>query len=232
MHRADQPAGTSMRPNHPRLVRLPGVYPPQADSFLLARTVAREPIASDTRVLDVGSGTGVLSVSAGLAGARQVTAIDIDRRSLLNTRLNAVLNGVRVRVVRGDLTRPLRAARFDLVVSNPPYVPAADDNLPTNGLARCWDAGRDGRAYLDRICREVPDVLTAGGVLLLLQSALSGVGATWTLLKDQGLDVDVVATAHIPFGPVLRGRTAILRERGLLEQNQDHETLVVFRAVR
>ena len=230
--RAAETTDHSMWPGHPRLVRLPGVYPPQSDSFLLARALTREPIESGTRVLDVGAGTGVLSVSAGLAGARRITAIDIDRRSLLNTRLNAALNGVHVQVVRGDLTRPLWDARFDLVVSNPPYVPATGDRLPTRGLARCWDAGRDGRAYLDRICREVPGVLATGGVLLLLQSTLSGTRTTQTLLEASGLDVEVVATARIPFGPVLRGRSAMLRERGLLEHNQDHENLVVFRAVK
>ncbi|WP_433604564.1 HemK2/MTQ2 family protein methyltransferase [Prescottella agglutinans] len=214
-----------------RLLRLPGVYPPQSDSFLLAGALGCEPMNAHTRVADVGAGTGLLSVSAGLAGADSVTAVDIDRRSLLNTRLNAVLNGVRVQVVRGNLLQPLRGKLFDVVVSNPPYVPSADDDQRGRGLARCWDAGHDGRAYLDRICRDAPDVLASGGVLLLVQSALCGTGLTRTLLEQQGLDVDIVATASIPFGPVLTERAAMLRERGLVG-NEDREEIVVIRAVK
>ncbi|NKS63126.1 methyltransferase [Rhodococcus hoagii] len=212
--------------------RLPGVYPPQSDTYLLARTLLGEPIEPGTRVLDIGAGTGYLSVSAALAGSRNVTAVDVAKRALLNTRLNATLNGVQVRAVHGDLTNPLGENNFDLVVSNPPYVPAADDTLPTGGLARCWDAGRDGRAHLDRICREAPRILAPGGVLLLLQSALSNIDATQRELQRQGLSAEIVSTAQIPFGPVLTERASLLRQRGLLAPGEDREKLVVFRAVK
>lgn len=218
-------------PAEPRFWRLPGVYPPQEDTRLLAQTLNAEPIDAGTRVLDIGAGTGFLSVTAALAGSRNVTAVDVGRRALLNTRLNATLNGVRVRTVRGDLTSTFAEDDFDLVVSNPPYVPAADDALPTTGLARCWDAGRDGRAYLDRICRDVPGRLAPGGVLLLLQSALCGVEETRSELEGQGLSVEIVSTALIPFGPVLTERAPLFRERGLLGPDEQHEKLVVFRAV-
>ncbi|MBM4532727.1 methyltransferase, partial [Rhodococcus hoagii] len=79
--------------------RLPGVYPPQSDTYLLARTLLGEPIEPGTRVLDIGAGTGYLSVSAALAGSRNVTAVDVAKRALLNTRLNATLNGVQIRAV-------------------------------------------------------------------------------------------------------------------------------------
>lgn len=228
--RLAEPTDPLTRP-HRRLLRLPGVYPPQSDSFLLARALEREPINARTRVADLGAGTGLLSVSAGIAGAGRVTAVDIHRRSLWNTRLNAALNGVHVQVVLGNLLQPLWGSEFDVVVSNPPYVPSADDALRPRGLARCWDAGHDGRAYLDLICRDAPKVLAPGGVLLLVQSALCGIGTTRRLLERQGLDVDVVATASIPFGPVLTERAAMLRERGLLG-TEDREDIVVLRAVK
>jgi release factor glutamine methyltransferase len=214
------------------LLRLPGVYRPQTDSFLLAQALRAERIGPRTRVLDLCSGTGVLSAQAADAGAENITAVDIGRRALMNTRMNLWLRRTRVRVARGDLTAPVRDEQFDLVVSNPPYVPAASDRVPARGVARCWDAGRNGRSLLDRICVEVPEILSPSGVLLLMQSALADVGKTHVMLEEQGLEVEVVRTEEIPFGPVTIGRRDMLLRRGLIDAGQDHERLVVLRAGR
>jgi ribosomal protein L11 methyltransferase len=70
------------------------------------------------RVVDVGAGTGILAVAAARLGAREVTAVDIDPEAVDSARLHAVLNGVDVRLVRGDCGRPLTSGRFDLVLAN------------------------------------------------------------------------------------------------------------------
>jgi ribosomal protein L11 methyltransferase len=70
------------------------------------------------RVVDVGTGTGILAVAAARLGAREVTAIDIDPEAVESARLHAGLNGVAVRLVRGDGGRPLAGGRFDLVLAN------------------------------------------------------------------------------------------------------------------
>lgn len=212
------------------LLRLPGVYRPQTDSFLLAQALSSEPVGARTRILDLCAGTGMLSARAAAAGSEDITAVDIGRRAVVNTRINAWLNRAHVRVMRGDLTVPVDGERFDLVLSNPPYVPSATDRLPARGAARAWDAGSNGRSLLDRICTEVPDVLTDGGVMLLLQSALSGLEKTQVMLEERGLEVDIVRSVDIPFGPITAAREGMLRRRGLVEAGQDRERLVVFRA--
>lgn len=214
------------------LLRLPGVYPPQRDTWLLADVLADEDIGPDTRVLDLCAGTGALSLRAAAAGAGRVTAVDLSRRALASTWINARVNGHSIRIMRGDLTEPVRTERFDLVVSNPPYVPARGDALPARGIARCWDAGRDGRALLDRICMQAPEVLDAGGTLLLMQSAMSGIEKTQIMLEEQGLRVDVVSRVEIPFGPVLSSRRGLLEARGLIRIGQHTEELAVLRAVK
>ena len=103
-------------------------------------------------MLDLCSGSGALAVHAAALSGREVTAVDVSRRAVLTMRLNALLNRVRVRALRGDLFGAVAGERFDAIVSNPPYVPAPTDELPARGPARAWDAGRDGRALLDRIC--------------------------------------------------------------------------------
>ena len=57
-----------------------------------------------------------------------------------------MLNGVKVRALRGDMLAPVDGEQFDLVLANPPYVPGASDHLPPDsGPSRAWEGGRDGR---------------------------------------------------------------------------------------
>lgn len=227
--RREPVAGGSARP---RLVRLPGSYPAQGDTWLLASILRERGLARDRDVLDVCTGTGVLALSAHAAGARSVTAVDLSLRSTLNARLNALLNGARVSVVRGDLFAPVRGRTFDLVVCNPPYVPAAAEDLPRHTIARCWDAGTDGRTVLDRVCAHAPSVLADGGTLLVTHSAVVDVDTTLARLAEAGLEGAVVARSEQEFGPVLRERAGLLAERGLIAPGQQVEELVVIEARR
>lgn len=214
------------------LLRLPGVYPPQEDTWLLADTLATEGLGRDSRVLDLCTGTGALSLRAAEIGAGHVTAVDISRRAVVTTRINAILHRHSIRVIHGDLINPVQDQRFDVVISNPPYVPAHDDVLPTRGVERAWDAGADGRMLLDRICAHAPGVLTESGVLLIAQSALSGIEKTQSMLEERGLSVEVAARAEIPFGRVLSARAALFEARGLIAPGQRTEEIVVLRAAK
>ncbi|WP_299531377.1 HemK2/MTQ2 family protein methyltransferase [uncultured Streptomyces sp.] len=212
-----------------RIVRLPGVYAPQADSYFLAGALRREGIGPGMDVLDLCTGTGALALRAARLGAR-VTAVDISRRAVATARLNASLAGLRVSVHRGDLLAALPGRRFDAVISNPPYVPVPRAALPRHGAERAWDAGRDGRALLDRICDTAPDALRSGGLLLMVHSALSRPEETVRRLERAGLSASVGERISIPFGPVLRGRLDWLHDRGLLPAGANTEELVIIRA--
>jgi release factor glutamine methyltransferase len=214
----------------PHLLRPPGVYAPQYDTRILTSALYREPIGPGTDVLDVGTGTGALALHAARRGAR-VTAVDISWAAVWTTRLNALLTRQRVTVRHRDLTTAVRGHTYDLVISNPPYVPSPSDGPRRRGRARAWDAGADGRALLDLICDTAPGSLRADGVLLLVQSALSGTDATLDRLTGAGLYAEVVDRARIPFGPVLRARAPWLRRRGLMGE-ENREELVVIRAAR
>ncbi|MEU5096459.1 HemK2/MTQ2 family protein methyltransferase [Streptomyces sp. NPDC020996] len=208
---------------------LPGVYPPDEDTALLAGALADEPLPPGAEVLDVGTGSGALALAAARLGNR-VTAVDVSWRAVCTARANALLAGVPVRVRRGNLFAPVRDRSFDVILSNPPYVPSPDHHEPPSGAARAWDAGRDGRLVLDRICREAPALLRPGGVLLLVHSALSGPELTLGHLRTAGLKASVTRRCRIAFGPVLRGRESWLRRQGLLSADDDGEELVVVRA--
>ncbi|MBT2386590.1 HemK2/MTQ2 family protein methyltransferase [Streptomyces sp. ISL-11] len=214
------------------LLKPPGVYAPQQDSLLLQEALRREILPPAARVLDVGTGTGALAIAAARQGAAEVTAVDSSVRAVLTARLNARLARRRVRVHRGDLLAPVAGTRFHLVLANPPYVPCPHRPRPHHGPGRAWEAGPDGRAVLDRLCAQAPPLLLPGGVLLLVQSALSAPERTVDQLTRAGLDAAVTDRTLIAFGPVLRHHAGWLRERGLLEDGQDKEELVVIRARR
>jgi release factor glutamine methyltransferase len=213
-----------------RLVTLPGVFRPISDTWLLADALDREALPPRARVLDLCSGSGALAIRAALGGQRVVTAVDVSRRAVLTIRINAALNRVRVRALRGDLFGAVQGERFDAIVANPPFLPAPSDQLPTRGRARAWDAGRDGRALLDRICDRARAHLRPGGALLVVQSSLLGVERTVDALRAGGLSVDVPVRERGPLGPLMTGRRAHLEAAGLLAPDQHEEDVVVVRA--
>ena len=197
---------------------------------MLADALRRE-LRPGSRVLDLCTGSGALAIAAAQAGAR-ATAIDLSRRAVLTARLNARLNGVHVRVLRGSLLAPVAGERFDVIVSNPPYVPAEDPELPRRGLRRAWDAGRDGRVLLDRILDEAPAHLSPGGELLLVQSTIIGEDLTLDRLRAAGLAGEVVDRREGPLGPLMSSRRAHLEAHGLLAPGQDREEMLVIRGRR
>jgi release factor glutamine methyltransferase len=210
------------------LCRPPGVYRPQEDTWLMAEALAGAGLPRGGRVLDVCTGTGALAVAAGVAGAGDVTAVDLCRRALAATWVNARLRGLPVRVRRGDFGDLVGDGEFDVVIANPPYVPGAD--APARGPARAWEAGPGGRAVLDRLCAVMPLLLAANGTGLIVHSALCDPDVTLRQLRGGGLKASVVARRTIPFGPVMRERAGWLGRRGLIRDGQDREELVVVRA--
>jgi len=197
---------------------------------MLAGLVHREDRIPGGDALDLCTGSGALAVATAQAGARSVTAVDVSRRAVGAAWLNGLLNGVRVRPVRGDLFAPLAGRRFDAIVSNPPYLPAEDDELPDSGPERAWEAGSDGRVLIDRIAAGAAAHLKPGGVVLMVQSSLCGVDRTLQALAAGGLEAEVAERRRGPLGPLLAARATELELRGLLAPGQREEDLVAIKA--
>jgi len=212
------------------LTRPPGVYPPQHDTWLLVEALAAAAIRPGANVLDIGCGTGALSIAAASTRPSTITAVDVSRRAVCAARVNTLLRGIRARIHCGDAFERVAGRTFDLILANPPYVPGIAD--PPQGRDRAWDAGVDGREFLNRLCANVPLLLTPGGTLLMVHSALSDVDKTLHQLRGGGLKAAVVARMEAPFGPVMRARKERLRELGFIEPGQRFEELVVIRGDR
>jgi release factor glutamine methyltransferase len=206
------------------------VFQPISDSWMLADQLRREPLRQRS-VLDLCTGSGMLAVTAALHGADEVVAADVSRRSLLCARLNAALNGVRVKPRRGDLFEAVGDHRFDLIVSNPPYVPSPLSELPARGLGRAWEAGPDGRVFIDRICASASGHLRPGGVVLLVHSVICGEGQTLEAFQRAGFRSKVVFRHVGELGPRMRDRAQWLGRQGLARED-GREEVIIIRAER
>lgn len=145
--------------------------------------------------LEVGCGTGVVAVTAALAGCERVVACDINAEAVTNTVLNARRHGVadRVLTVHSDLFEALPAGQhFDTIVWSSPYVRAPEDYRFVTPLERAYvDPGYEAhRRYVD----EAPRRLTDGGRALLHFSSRGDMDGLHRLAEETGRRLSVLAT--------------------------------------
>ena len=125
------------------------------------------------RVVDVGTGSGCIALSLALEGAfTEVVGIDRSAEALALAGENRELVGARVELVQGDLCAPLRSGTFDALISNPPYLTAAeyaglDPSVRDWEPAIALESGEDGLEATVRLLDEGRGVLRAGGWLAL-----------------------------------------------------------------
>ncbi|HWG99844.1 MAG TPA: methyltransferase [Pilimelia sp.] len=163
---SDVPAAA--RPGQP----LPGdhVLGVGGASVTLAAATPRRPVRS---ALDLGTGCGVQALHLS-AHADAVTATDVSDRALRFAATTAALNGLDWELLRGDLAAPVAGRRFDLVVSNPPFV--VGPGLATHTYR---DSGRAGDAVCAELAAAAPALLAPGGTMQFLANWLHVAGQDW-----------------------------------------------------
>lgn len=142
---------------------------PRPETEGLVELVLR--LAPEGRALDLGTGSGCVALALADEGRyREVVAVDRSPAALALARENAARTGLTVRWLEGDWTEPVTGELFDVVVTNPPYIP--DAAMPgLDPSVRDWephgalDGGPDGLAEVARLLRQVPDVTAPGGWL-------------------------------------------------------------------
>ncbi|MEX0725532.1 MAG: peptide chain release factor N(5)-glutamine methyltransferase [Planctomycetaceae bacterium] len=167
------------------------------------------------RILDLGTGTGCIAVSAAhhLKNA-VVTATDVSPKALAVAQKNAELNkvGDRIPFHQGDLFAAIGAdTKFEIIASNPPYVTtnelaALDPGVRLHEPHLALDGGDDGLNIVRRIVAEAPHHLASNG-LLLIEIAHEQAAAVEQLLTSQGSFVDVDSVPDTTGRPrVVRGK--------------------------
>lgn len=168
----------------------PAVLIPRPDTELLVEWALQqlEPLTTPA-VADLGTGSGAIALA--IAHERpdaRVVATDQSADALLQARHNARrLDLERVEFRAGDWLAPLAGERYDLIVSNPPYVAEGDPHLTALRYEprRALTAGPDGLSDLRRIAAEARARLKPGGSLLLEHGAEQG-SAVRALLRQAG----------------------------------------------
>ncbi len=163
-----------------------GVHQPPASSILLAELLD---VRKGETVLELGCGSGVLSIAAAKLGAGRVVATDVDPRALAATLRNARANGVGdlVEVRSGSWYEALDSGeRFDVIIATPPQTPGPAPFGPRYG-------GADGTKHLVDILEGVPAFLEpARGRLWMLAITLANPPLLWQAFRKKFQEVTLV----------------------------------------
>jgi release factor glutamine methyltransferase len=145
---------------------------PRHDTEVLV-SEALKALPGTRSVLDIGTGSGCIAIAiAKSLPEAAIVSVDISPEAIELATRNAALNTVTVDFRRGSLFEPVNGQRFDLIVSNPPYITASDiENLqpevrdfePRIAL----DGGTDGLDFYRQIIAAAPEHLEPGGCLLV-----------------------------------------------------------------
>lgn len=133
------------------------------------------------RVLDFGSGSGILAIVAAGLGA-EVVAVDLNPSAVALTAANAKLNGVQIDAREGDCFSPIGdSEKFDLILANTPSVPGRTG--VSRNTADEWNENGNGRLLLDAVLNQGPNYLSPGGGLLTANNSEQGLDQTLSLLR-------------------------------------------------
>lgn len=149
------------------------LIPRPETELLVEQALALIPVDADWHVLDLGTGSGAIALALGKERSRcRVTAVDISSDALAVANGNARRLGIgNIEFLQGDWFSPVAGRRFQMIVSNPPYLGASDPHLKEGDLRfepiRALSSGDDGLADIRRIVAGASAHLGAGGHLLL-----------------------------------------------------------------
>ena len=139
-----------------------GVYEPAEDSYLLIDAIDTNKCK---KALDMGCGSGIVAIH--LAKKCDTMAADINEIALKNTKHNARLNNVNIKVRKSDLFSNIDE-KFDIIAFNPPYLPTKNEDIS-------WDGGKGGIEVLSSFLKDAWKYLNENGRIYFIASSLSDI---------------------------------------------------------
>lgn len=149
------------------------IYEPDEDSFLLVKQVKK--LAKDKKVLDMGTGFGILAETALESGAKDVLAVDIDEEVI------EFVKSKGIKVKTSDLFSNIDE-KFDLIIFNPPYLP--EDELEDFEIRNVTTGGKEGYEIIERFLIDAKKYLNKNGEILIVFSSLTNKEKVDSILNE------------------------------------------------
>lgn len=166
------------------------IYSPADDSFLLQTQVKK--YSKGKKVLDMGSGSGILAKTAKAAGAKSVVALDVDDESV------NYLKSQNLEAIKSNLFSNVKPKeKFDLIIFNPPYLPL--DSREDKESRKTTTGGKRGDEIILIFLKKAEEHLEDKGIILLLFSSLTPRERINELLKNRGLSFKIIASKKLFF---------------------------------
>lgn len=224
--------------DYPGIDQVFPMYPEQ--SFFLDELVRSKLQAA--HVLEIGLGSGVLSIGALKAGAKEVTALEINPRAKIFAGFNALLNGVGdgLHIIDGDtdnIWAPVKGRTFDYIIANPPFMPTPPD---ANHYLHSGGGGMLGLDFVEKIFGQLDEHLAPHGHAQIVTAAPGDDKVPTTLLELANayltgstlVKIDPLAFPfevlkhHLPDGVSVKKIGGINRQ--LQEEGNSHQYLCVI----
>jgi len=177
---------------------LAALRPSEYTAVLIQVLQARRAAVAGARVLEIGSGSGVVLAALADLGAASVCGIDIEEDAVSSGMLllDELGHGKLAEFHQGDMWLPVGARRFDLIVANLPHFPMHDAVMP--GRLATWSAGgADGRRLLDRLLEGLGRHLVPQGRAIITHNGFVGMERSRAVLERAGFDLEVVLTTLV-----------------------------------
>src|SRR5690606_1254737 len=176
-----------------KAIVLPGVFHPglfSSTNFLLEFLAGQD--LKNKSFLELGCGTGYLSVAAARAGA-EVTASDLSSMAVRNTKLNATQNKVSIKVVKSDLFANI-SGKFDVIAINPPYYAMTARN--ESELA--WHCGDDFE-YFRRLFSQLGQSIHKDTLVVMVLTLGCNLPAIFSIAKESGFEFVLLKEKRVLF---------------------------------
>lgn len=172
------------------------VLTPRMETEILVEQVLKaEKNFKNAKILDLGTGSGAIAVALAKNCGATITALDVSKTALATAEANAKKNGVKIEFICSNLFDDLKRKRkFDIIVSNPPYIPTDEIEKLDKNVKECdpilaLDGGDDGLDFYREITKKATDRLCGEG-MLFYEVGKGQASAVRKILKENGF-VDI-----------------------------------------
>ena len=187
--------------------------PSEYTAALIQVLQAKTATVRGAKVLEIGSGSGVVLAALGELGADSLCGIDIEEDAVTSGMLllAELGHGETAELHLGDMWLPVAGRRFDLIVANLPHFPMERSDVP--GRLPTWSAGgSNGRALLDPFLEGLDTHLAAGGRAIITHNGFVELDRSREILTGFGMALSVALTTlvYIPADKLSRMTASVL----------------------